>query len=316
MIPQNPHKKRRIIFAGSPAYSIPSLEAILELPNIEVVGVLTQKAKPAGRGQALKPSAVGEFAQSKDLLVLTPDNLKKPDFQALIASLKVDCGVVIAYGKIIPKNLLDLMPLGWLNLHASLLPRWRGASPIQYTIMSGDTKSGVTLMRVDAGLDTGPILTAKEIEVTKDETSQSLADKLSSLSADIISEFLITYLQGGLTLKTQPETGVTLAPKIEKTSGRIFWHEPAEIIERKIRALNPWPGTYSAWQSHKIFIKQAVVVDQNFEPGRIIMTPSGCSIGTAQKSIFPKILQLAGKKALTTDEFLRGYPSFVGSNLT
>lgn len=313
---QNPHKKWRIIFAGSPAYSIPSLETILELSNIEVVGVLTQKAKPAGRGQALKSSAIGEFAQNKDLLVLTPDSLKKPDIQALIASLYADCGFVIAYGKIIPKAVLDILPLGWLNLHASLLPRWRGASPIQYTIMSGDAISGVTLMKIDYGLDTGGILTAKEIELAADETSQSLANKLSSLSADLISENLTAYLLGKLSLKSQPEIGITLAPKIEKTDGQIFWHEPAKVIERKIRALNPWPGTYSTWQSKKIFIKQAAVFDQDIEPGKIIKTPLGCAIGTSQKSIFPKTLQLPGKKPLAIEEFLRGYPKFINSSLT
>jgi methionyl-tRNA formyltransferase len=314
--PQNSPKNWRILFAGSPAYAIPTLEAILSLPNIEVVGVLTQKAKPTGRGQAEKPSAIGEYAQKKNLLVLTPDSLKDAEISTLISSLKADCGVVIAYGKIIPESLLNSLPFGWLNLHASILPRWRGASPIQYAIMSGDLNTGATLMKIEKGLDTGAILVSAQISIKPDEIGLSLAKKLSNLSASMINQHLTTYLLGKSLLTNQPEIGVTLAPKIEKADGQISWHEPAEVIERKIRALNPWPGTYTNWQNKKIIIKEAVITEGKIEPALIAKHALGCSIGTSTGLLIPKIIQVSGKKPTTIDEFLRGYQNFIGSKLS
>ncbi|MFA6587737.1 MAG: methionyl-tRNA formyltransferase [Patescibacteria group bacterium] len=308
-------KKWRVLFAGTPSYAIPSLAALLGLPNIEVVGVLTQKSKPAGRGQVPKSSPIEVYAKEKDLFILSPDSLKDNDILALLNSFKADCAIVIAYGKIIPENLLNLLPYGWLNLHASLLPRWRGASPIQYAITSGDKKTGVTLMKIDKGMDTGPILISEELPILKTETSLSLAKKLSDLSAEIINKNLLAYLLGKLNTINQPEVGITMAPKIEKIDGKLTWYEPAELIERKIRALNPWPGTYTTWQNQKLAIFEAELVNIKNEVSKVSKNPSGCIIGTSNGSIIPKKVQLPGKKVLEINEFLRGHQNFIGSFL-
>jgi methionyl-tRNA formyltransferase len=308
-------KKWRLIFAGTPSYAIPSLEALAAMPQIEIVGVITQKPKPNGRGYKLTPSPVATFAQNKGFLVLTPDTLKNTEFKAVLKSMNADVAIVIAYGKIIPTDLLEFLPLGWLNLHASLLSRWRGAAPIQHALIAGDAETGVSLMQIQAGLDSGPVFKMIKTHILQDETATTLAEKLAFLSAKILNESLIECLLGNLRAKPQSETGVTVAPKIEKSDGEIFWSESAIKIERKIRALNPWPGTFCKWGDSTLLIRSAKTSPEKTAMGLVVKHPEGCVIGAGQGSIIPKTVQLPGKKPSSIQNFLIGHPGFVGTNL-
>jgi len=303
-----PTRSWKVIFAGSPAYAVPTLTALVGLPQVEVVGVLTQKPKPRGRGQKLQPSAVGAFAESKGLFVLTPASLKRPETQALVTALHADAAVVVAYGKIIPASLLTALPHGWVNAHASLLPRWRGASPIQRALMAGDRETGVTLMQLDAGMDTGPTFASERVKIAAVETSITLADTLATVSAQLLVRNLLPYLEGKAPLSPQPNEGVTLAPLLEKSDGVASFHEPAETLERKIRALQPWPGVNATVNGLTLKILQATVVPGTAASGAVVPNPLGFAIGTAKYLLVPTSVQLPGKKPMSAKAFSLGHP--------
>mgnify|MGYP001558350002 CR=1 FL=1 len=305
-----PKRNWRVVFAGSPAYAVPSLEALLSLPGTEVVGVLTQKPKPRGRGQTLQASAVGAFAAANGLLVLSPDSVKQPDTQALITALNADVAVVVAYGKIIPQTLLSALPHGWVNAHASLLPRWRGASPIQQAIIAGDQETGVALMQLEAGMDTGPTFVVERIAIEPIDTSVSLAGKLARLNAKLLAHNLVPYLEGQRPLQPQPATGITLAPLLKKDDGVLSFHETATNLERKVRAFTPWPGVTATLNGQSVKILEAATAPGSILPGAIIPHPTGFAIGTTQDLFIPLRVQLPGKKPLTGAEFARGYLKF------
>lgn len=305
----------KILFAGSPAYAVPSLEAIHALPNCTIVGVCAQPAKPHGRGKNVQPTPVEIWAKAHDLLCVTPASLRTPDAQATLRALQPDVAVVVAYGKLIPADLLEMFPYGWVNAHGSLLPRWRGASPIQQAILAGDQTTGVTLMKLDAGMDTGPMFASLQVPITADDTAPTLAEKLARLSAQAFQEHLVPYLLGERPLQPQPVDGVTVAPILEKTDGQLHWDDSASVICRKIRALQPWPGCTTTWNNQQLTIWRAEEIAGTAQPGLVQAHGVGCTIGTNNNLLNVLEVQLAGKKRVPVDAFLRGAPGFVGTIL-
>ena len=302
-----PKRKYRVVFAGSPAYAIPSLEAVLGVPGVEVVAVLSQRAKPRGRGNVQQASAVATFAEKHNLLTLTPDSLRTSESYALIASLRADIGVVVAYGKILPQTVLELLPHGWINAHASLLPRWRGASPIQQAILAGDVETGVSLMQLDAGMDTGPVFTQQSLAIESANTAQTLAEKLAQRSGDMLRKHLWDILTRTLPAQPQPPTGITMAPQLKKTDAQLHFFEPATALLRKVRAYDPWPGTYMVLHGTQVKILAAKIAPGKNEPGKVLSAPSGFAIATPEDVFVPLRVQVPGKKPVSAAEFARGY---------
>ncbi len=254
----------RIVFAGTPDFAASALKAIVEA-GLNVVAVYTQPDRPAGRGMKLTASAVKTAALAHGIPVLQPERLKGADEQAALAALKPDVMVVAAYGLILPQAVLDIPTHGCINIHASLLPRWRGAAPIHRAIEAGDTESGVCIMQMEAGLDTGPVLATERAEIASNDTTGSLHDRLAALGAGAIVETLKRLQAGSAPLsQPQPTEGVTYAHKITSEEARIDWQQPAEAIERKIRAFNPAPGAWTVWRGEKLKIWSAKrLTDEN-----------------------------------------------------
>jgi len=236
-------QRLRLVFAGTPEFAVPCLEACLAAPA-DVVAVYTQPDRPAGRGRKLTPSPVKQRALDATISVEQPETLKALDAQQRLAAYAPDLMIVVAYGLILPKKVLAIPRLGCWNVHASLLPRWRGAAPIQRAILAGDVETGIDLMQMEAGLDTGPVLIERRTPIGDDDTGGSLHDRLATLGADALAEGLARAARGEtLTPRAQAETGVAYAHKIEKSEGRLDWNEPASVLARKVRAFDPWPGT-------------------------------------------------------------------------
>lgn len=302
-----------IIFMGTPEFAVPSLWSLSGAHR--VIAVYTQPDRPAGRKQELQPSPVKQAALVHHIPVFQPEKLRKPEVVAQLADLKPDLIVVAAYGQILPQIVLDIPKYGCINVHASLLPRWRGAAPIQAAILAGDTETGVTIMEMEAGLDTGPMLRSEAVDITSTETAQTLHDKLSRLGARLLVETLDDYLRGDLKATPQPEDGVTWAHQIEKEHGRIDWNRTAVEIDRQVRAFTPWPGTFTDWDGQTLKILAGNVIDGQAAPSEVVKHGSGIAISTQNGLFAPTMVQLAGKKAVSIDEFLRGYPNFIEARL-
>jgi methionyl-tRNA formyltransferase len=321
----------KIIFMGTPEFSVPILEALLHKHT--VTAVVTQPDRPAGRGKTVQESLIKQMALVHDLPVLQPEKIGRKAATEELHQYEADAYVVAAFGQILPQKVLDIPPYGSINVHASLLPRWRGAAPIQAAIRAGDAETGVTIMKMDAGLDTGPMLRARAIPIEPDETGASLHDKLSALGAELLIETLDAYFAGEIEPQPQPEDGVTYAPRIEKAEGRIDWTQPAEVIERLVRAFTPWPGTSTTWNGRTLRIisgaaGSAPPMARVPPPGKVIdvREASGISelhsfagywaIGTGENGVYyPATVQLEGRKVVSMDDFVRGYPEMVGSRL-
>lgn len=246
----------RIAFAGTPAFAVPALRALVQSRH-SVVGVLTQPDRPSGRGRRITASAVKEEALTHGLPVSQPLTLKTEEGRAELATWKPDVLVVVAYGLLLPREVLELPRLGCVNIHASLLPRWRGAAPIQRAILAGDAQTGITIMQMDAGLDTGPMLLQRAVTIGEHETSGELHDRLSALGAPVLLEALESLAKGTATAKPQPPEGVSYAAKIEKAEALIDWTRNAVDIERKVRAFNPWPGAETRFAGETLKIAKA-----------------------------------------------------------
>ena len=304
----------RIIFMGTPNFSVPVLKSLVKAGH-DIVCVYSQPPRPAGRGQKERLSPVHSFADAHGLQVRTPKSFKSDDFQAEFVALNADVAVVVAYGLILPKAALDAPKLGCINIHASLLPRWRGAAPFQRAIQAGDKKSGVTIMQMDVGLDTGDMLSVREIELEADIKASQLHDRLSAMGADLIVSTLDDLVLGKVTPIPQPEEGVTYASKIEKSEGRIDWSQPALTIDRLIRALTPWPGVWFEHSGERFKVFAADVLDQsaNEAPGTLVgdQLQVACGVGVVQITE----LQRPGKRRATAAEVLRGYPIDAGTCL-
>jgi methionyl-tRNA formyltransferase len=324
-IPRFLPKKPKVLFMGTPDFAVPTLQALLDW-GAEVVAVVSQPDKPKGRGNQLQRTPVADFADRHQLKVYQWLKLSQESYDALSA-LDYDLAVVIAYGKILPKRYLVLPKFGCINLHASILPKYRGSAPIQRAIAQGETQSGVCVMHLDEGMDTGDVGLVKTCEIHADDTGQILHDRLSSLSAEALKEALDLWVEGKLEFEPQAHDQATLAPKLEKEEGKIDWRLDAHQIRNLIRAFYPWPGTFSEYvegEQEVIKLHQAYVIDENDdrcnswskEIGMIVAhLTDGPVIACGKHYLCLTELQRAGKKSVKGGEFLRGYGFHVGGFL-
>ncbi len=303
----------KIVFMGTPDFAVPSLTALME--RHDVLGVVTQPDRPAGRKRSLRESPIKVLARGAGIPVIQPQRIRDSASMAALRAWDADLYVVAAYGQILPQALLDLPSQGTVNVHASLLPRWRGASPIQAAIRAGDRQSGVTIMLVEAGLDTGPLLAKRALPLASDETSQSLHDKLALLGAELLAETLPRYLCGAIEPQAQDSSLATYAPQIKKEEGSINWACSASAIERLVRAFTPWPGAYTSWQGRQLRILAGNHGEGSAEIGQVILQGDLIAIGAGAGLYYPTRLQLAGKRALRIADFVNGYHDFAGSQL-
>ncbi|WP_298920492.1 methionyl-tRNA formyltransferase [uncultured Roseobacter sp.] len=300
----------RIIFMGTPDFSVPVLDALVEAGH-EVVCVYSQPPRPAGRGKKDRLGPVHQRAEALGLPVRTPTSLKSVQSQQEFAALSADVAVVVAYGLILPQAILDAPDKGCLNIHASLLPRWRGAAPIHRAIMAGDRSTGVCIMQMDAGLDTGPVLLRQETRVAPDETTQSLHNRLAGMGAALIVTALSQLDQ--LAPVAQPDNGVTYAAKIDKSEARVDWSRPAAEVDRLIRGLSPFPGAWTMNADTRIKLLASRLSDGAGTPGEVLQDPLRVVCGDGAVELIR--LQRAGKAAQDATEFLRGWPLTAGSIL-
>jgi methionyl-tRNA formyltransferase len=298
----------RLVFMGSPAFAVPALRALCSAGH-EVAAVYCQRPKPAGRGQRVTRCAVHQVADELGLPVRTPQRLRgNTEEEDHLRSLGLDYGVVVAYGLILPASLLDAPRRGCLNIHASLLPRWRGAAPIQAAILAGDSETGITIMQMDAGLDTGPVLFAERTPIGPDDTSSTLHDRLSVIGGRMI----LQALSGEWPRTAQPEGG-TYAPKLSKVDSVIDWRRPAGEIERRIRAFTPWPGTETTLGGAVLKIVAAEVVDVVGEPG--VVLDDKFTIACGDRALRPTRIKRAGGATMDRSAFLRGHGVPIGTRL-
>ncbi|MCG4256160.1 methionyl-tRNA formyltransferase [Acetobacter senegalensis] len=296
----------RIIFMGTPDFAVPALHA-LHAAGHEIAAVYTQPPRPAGRGKALRASPVHQAAETLGLPVRHPVSLRKnTDEWAAFAAFQADVAVVAAYGLILPQSMLDIPRLGCLNIHASLLPRWRGASPIQSAILAGDTESGVTIMQMEAGLDTGPMLLRGSVPINGQTTASSLHDALSALGGVLIVQALADQPPA----TPQPEDGVTYAQKLTREDGRINWHESAIAIDRRIRALTPWPGTFTLLADGMVLkIGAAVPLPQHKHSAKAgTVLDDKLTVACGEGAVQLTRLQKPGRGMMEAEAFLRGHP--------
>jgi methionyl-tRNA formyltransferase len=263
----------------------------------------------------MQVSPVKQVALEAGIPILQPEKIRRPEAVEELEHWSPDICIVAAFGQILPQTVLDIPPHGSVNIHASLLPRWRGAAPIQAAIRAGDTETGITIMKMDAGLDTGPILSQRAIPIAPDETGQSLHDKLSQLGGELLIETLPGYLSGEIQPQSQDDSHATFAPRIQKEEGHIKWTQPAAAIERMVRAFTPWPGTYAFWDGGQIKIHSGELGEGSAEPGQVIEQHGRVAIGTGNGLFFPTRVQLEGRSAMAIDDFVRGYSDFVGARL-
>jgi methionyl-tRNA formyltransferase len=299
----------RIIFMGSPEFAVPALNALVEAGH-EIVAVYCQPPRPAGRGKADRKTAVHERAEQLGLEVRTPRTLRDADEQASFAELGADLSVVAAYGLILPRPILDAPRMGCVNIHASLLPRWRGAAPIQRAILAGDSVSGVTIMQMDEGLDTGPMLLKRELPLDRKSAGQ-VTEEMAKLGG----QALLEWLAAATSPQAQPEEGATYAPKIDKAEARIDWSRPAEEIERQVRAFAPSPGAWFVANGERIRLLEASVGnDAGGRPGEIL--DECLNVAAGDGYVRPVKVQRAGRGVMTTGELLRGFPIPEGTLLS
>lgn len=321
----------RIIYMGTPHFAVPALEALIanRAPGIllpdgyEIVTVITRPDKPVGRGKEIVFSPVKQAALAHDIPVWQPGSLKRPENIAALAAYSADLYIVAAFGQILPQAVLDLPRYGTLNIHASLLPRYRGVSPISEAILQGDVETGITIMLIDAGVDTGPILLQQPIPITRHDTTGSLTERLANVGAEALLEALPLWISGELTPQPQDERQASYTRMLRKEDGEIDWHRPADLLARQVRAYTPWPTAYTTWRSKllKIVSAHALVSEaQKDAPVGTAMLrkedgePS-LQVVTGEGMLVIDRLQLEGKKAMSAGEFLRGYPQIVGDVL-
>lgn len=306
----------RIVFMGTPDFAVPVLQALTA--RYRVVAVYTRADKPAGRGKQLIESPVKHFARAHNLPLEQPRSLRNSSEQHRLREYQPDLIVVAAYGLLLPQPILDIPRLGSINTHASLLPRWRGASPITYAILAGDSETGVTLMQIDQGLDTGAILTARSIPIAPDDTTGSLTEKLSRLGAELLLETLPAYLEGKLTPVPQDSVQATMTHLVAKEDGQIKWDTSATYIEHMVRAYLPWPTAYTQYRGEIFKILRASVLEHNAPelPGTVLQVGKDIGVATGKGILLVHEVQLAGKRAMSADEFARGQREFVGSRLS
>jgi methionyl-tRNA formyltransferase len=310
----------RIVFFGSAELSCASLDALTHAPGFEVVAVVTQPDRPKGRDLKLRPSPVKELALRARLPVLQPERAREEQFLEELRRLRPDLIAVAAYGQILPKTILDLPRFGCLNVHTSLLPKYRGAAPIQWAILNDERETGVTIMKMNAGLDTGDILSQQSTPIHADDNSETLHDRLAKLGAELLVQTIPDCVAGKIQPRPQPTDGVSHAPKIKKEDGRIDWSLPARAIWNRVRAFTPWPGAFTRLpaqpQPQLLKIWRAEVVEQAGAPGEILVVDkSGIVVGCGRDALRVFVLQREGGRRMSAQEFLAGHPLKPGQRL-
>jgi methionyl-tRNA formyltransferase len=307
----------RIVFCGTPQFAVPALKHLLRQTDVEIVGVLTQPDRPRGRGQEVSFSPVKEAALAANLNVYQPEKIRAPETEVLLRNLAPDCVVIIAYGQIIPARLLPIPKLGWINLHASLLPKYRGAAPINWAIVNGETRTGVTTMRIDAGMDTGDMLLERAIEIGPKETAPELAGRMAESGARLMAETLRGVAAGTILPKAQNHAEASYAPMLKKEDGRIDWKRPAREIFNRMRGFAPWPGAYTTFRKQSCHVWGEPVSSEGD-----VRLPAGAG-GGAPGTLFQEknelfawcgdatvlrvgTVQLEGRKLVKATEFANG----------
>ena len=290
---------------GSPDFSLPTLRQLAQI--YQVVGVVTQPDRASGRGRELKAPPVKLLAQELNIPVIQPQKLREPEAMQQLREWNPDLIVVAAFGQILKKDVLDLPKFGCINVHASLLPRWRGAAPINAAVLAGDEETGVTIMKMDVGLDTGPMLSMKRIRIKPDDTAGSLFDALSTLGADLLIETLPVYMDGKIEPEPQPEDGATYAPMLKKEDGRLDFNQSAIELERRIRAMIPWPGAWFEWNGNLLKVSRGVVNEgRGKEVGSRLIVDGRPAVRCADGILILDEVQPPGKKVMPGKAFLSG----------
>ena len=311
----------RIIFMGTPTPVIPTLERLCRTPETDVVAAVTPPDRERGRGRRSEPPPVKEAAQRLGVPVLQPGSLRSQAVQDHLADLRPDVIVVAAYGKLLPKPVLDLPSHGCLNLHPSLLPRHRGPSPVATAILEGDELTGVSLMLLDEGMDTGPVIAQREYVITGEETAGELTDSLFDMGAELLAQSIGSWTRGELQAQPQDDLRATVSSKLERADGLADWTLPADTLARQCRAYAPWPGLYTQWEGKTLkLLEIAPLPDAEAgaaPPGRVVAggRDSGVFVGTGQGMLTLNRLQLVGRRPVSAREFLMGYPVFIGAHL-
>ncbi len=307
-----PDKKIRVIFMGTPEFAVPGLSRLLAAPEFEVVGVFTQPDKPVGRKQILTPSPIKELALKYRLPIFQPEKIRPET--ATIKNLKPDLITVIAYGKIIPQEILDIPTFACINVHASLLPKYRGAACLNAPILNGDTETGMTIMKMEAGLDTGPILRQTKIKLSGSETLKDVHDRLAELGAELLIPTLLGFIGGKIKPRAQDDSQASYIKTLSKEDGRVDFQKNAAEIERMIRAYNPWPGTYTEINGEIlkiIAVEHEAAGINKAKPGQLFLDGARLLIQCGQNALVIIKLQLAGKKIMSSGEFINGYKNLI-----
>lgn len=310
-----------VIFMGSPQFAVPTLAALVK--DYHVLGVYTQPDKPAGRGKTLTAVPVAQWAAERGLPIYQPRSFRKdPTAIEQLRALQPDVIVVAAYGLILPQAVLDIPRFGCVNVHGSILPRHRGAAPISAAILAGDAETGITIMQMDAGMDTGPMLSVGREPIRSDDTTASLSERLSLLGAQLLIDTLPGYLNGDIQPQAQPDEGITYCPKINKSDAQIDWTKSAIEIDRMVRAYSPWPGAFTAWNGQLVKVLKTGIRNQELGirdqgSGAVLRLEDGAIGVVTGDGVLELIeIQLAGRKAMSARDFVRGQPNFINAHLT
>jgi methionyl-tRNA formyltransferase len=300
----------RLIFCGTPHFAVPTFIHLLAQPDIEIAAVITQPDRPRGRGKNISASPVKDAAIAANVPVHQPEKIRSPEAHALLQSLAPDCIVIIAYGQIIPAALLTIPRLGWINLHASLLPKYRGAAPINWAIANGETQTGLTTMRIDAGMDTGPMLLQREIDIAPEETAPELAESMAEAGAPLMLETLRGIASGKLTPRPQNNDAATYAPLLKKEDGRIDWNRTAQEIYNRMRAFAPWPGAYTSFRGqtcHLLGEPFSLNTLTGAAPGTIFREDTQILVACGHATLLRLLsVKLEGRKQISAVEFAIG----------
>jgi methionyl-tRNA formyltransferase len=305
----------RVIFFGTPEFALPSLRLLLTDSNFDVLAVVTQPDRPRGRGQQVGSSAVKDFALENGIYLYQPEKVRDESVVTFFRGLKPDAVIIIAYGQKIPQSLLDIPRLGWINLHGSLLPKYRGAAPINWAIVNGETRTGVTTMKVDATMDTGPILLQHELEIGPDETAPALANRMAEAGATLVIDSLLRLDRGEISARPQDEKLATHAPLLKKEHGNLDWSSPAAQIYSRIRGFDPWPGAYTYFRGQQCRVwgrpaardAQPQLLAPLVSPGSIVVNSGELLVACGQSTwIRVETIQIQGKKRITAKEFANG----------
>ena len=308
----------RIVFMGTPEFAVPCLEALLKTEDT-VVGVVTQPDRPKGRGQQLSPSPVKVIAQHQRIPLLQPTKMKDPSFMAELSAWKPDLIAVAAFGRILPAAILSLPPRGCINVHGSLLPKYRGAGPIQWAIINGETETGITTMLMDEGMDTGAMLLQESVAIGPDDTAGTLSPRLAEVGGHLLAQTLVQLKAGTLTPTPQDDRLATLAPLLKKEDGVIDWAMPATVLGNRIRGMTPWPGAYTFLKADRWTICRATAIDEAtpLPPGQIAaISKEAIYVATGRGMLAIRDLQPANSRRMPAGQYLAGHPLQVGMQLT